>query len=215
MGSRLDHNSIGIKQYMFDSKSMFDQSDSLKAVISRAGGFWAGLTRRERLLLGGLAIVALMLAPISAFNLAQGARETLGLRQIDLIEQSSGRVGTSAAQQRAAKDASTLVAGWGWRAASPAVARVLLEQQIKTLAMTAGLTSIDITVDQSVQKKGPVGLMRAQVNADFSWPTFTDFLRALAKTEKAVMLRSVSVTGDMPVKVQIVLDAVVTLGPPA
>ena len=196
---------------MFASKSMSDIGETIRAFIAKLSAYQSGLSQRERLLVLSLGFIALTLAPLSAHGLAQGAQDTVSQARLTLSEQSAIQNATSPAHARAVQASAAQIASWGWKAPSASVGRVLVEQQINTLAMAAGMTSIDLTADEKLTKVGPLAFARIQVNADFNWTTLSAFLRALTKTDKAILVRSIAVNGEMPLKVQLVFDAAITL----
>ncbi len=190
---------------------MSDIGETIKAFIEKLSAYQSGLSQRERLLVLGLGSVALTLAPLSAYSLAQTAQDTVNQARLAVSEQAAIQNTATPAQARAVQASAAQVAGWGWKAASPSVGRVLVEQQINTLAMASGMTAIDLTADEKLTAVGPLAFARIQVNADFNWTTLSAFLRALTKTNKAILVRSIAVNGEVPLKVQLVLDAAITL----
>jgi hypothetical protein len=190
------------------------ENESLRSAVTKLSAYWVGLTQRERILVIGLALIALALAPMSAWELAQRGRETTEQSRLELVDQTLRQHSVSRATLLEAQNTVAQTRGWGWKAKSPSVGLVLVEQQINSLAMRAGLTSIDIATNKRLTQLGALKFVRLQVNADFDWITLTQFLSLLGKTDKAIMVRSVSVTGDMPAKVQLVIDAALSLEAP-
>lgn len=137
-------------------------------------------TTRERLLLGGLVLAALIYAPIAVFDWRTVQED----RYIDaMTERSAARLARAAAQrittnapdQTAIEDMRT----WGFEAANVAVAQVRVEQQLVEAATAAGLTNIKITTEPKIEVIGPTQWLGAQIQADLRWtPTFA-FLDAL------------------------------------
>ena len=194
-------------------KIMADPRESIDLYIAKFSTAAAKLSQRERLLLLLLAVAGLGLAPISAFGLAESQRARLETAKLDLLTRTTHQAGFSEQQFRAAKDQQARVSTWGWKAKTPGVAQVLVEQQMTALAMTAGLTAINIDANKTLEQQGPATFIRVRINADFRWETLTAFLTGLSKTDKAFIVRSLTVTGDMPSKFQLVLDTAISLDP--
>jgi hypothetical protein len=190
---------------------MAQTGETLKSILSSMLSYWQGLTQRERYLVLGLAMAALTMAPLSAWELAQKCQVELVQSRLELAQQSRMQGTVSRSEWQEIRIQAEQLSRWGWKAKSPAIGQVLVEQQINAMAMTAGMTSISISTNKELNRVGPLSFVRLQVNADFNWITFTQFLRELGKANKAFVVRSISVTGDMPVKVQLVLDAALNL----
>jgi len=194
-------------------KIMAKLKESVDGYIARFSAIAAKLSQRERLLLLLLAVAGLSLAPISALGLVEAQRARLETAKLDLLTRSTHQIGFSEQQFRAVKDQQMQVSAWGWKAKTPAVAQVLVEQQMTTLAMRAGLTAMSVDANKVLERKGPAAFVRVRVSADFRWETLTAFLVAISKTDKAFIVRSLTVTGDNPSKFQLVLDTAINLGP--
>lgn len=190
---------------------MAQTGETLKSILSNMLSYWQGLTQRERYLVLGLAMAALTMAPLSTWELAQKCQVELEQSRLELAQQSRMQGTVSRSEWQEIRIQAEQLSRWGWKAKSPAIGQVLVEQQINAMAMTAGMTSISISTNKELNRVGPLSFVRLQVNADFNWITFTQFLRELGKANKAFVVRSISVTGDMPVKVQLVLDAALNL----
>ncbi len=194
-------------------KIMAKLKETVDVCIAKFSASAAKLSQRERLLLLLLAVAGLSLAPISALGLVEAQRVRLETAKLDLLTRSTHQIGFSEQLFWAAKDQRTRIAAWGWKAKTPAVAQVLVEQQITALAMGAGLTAMSVDANKALERKGPARFVRVRVSADFRWETLTAFLAALSKTDKAFIVRSLTVTGDTPSKFQLVLDTAINLGP--
>lgn len=149
-------------------------SDAVAARLRRT-------TPRERLLLAGLAGIALIYAPIAAY----GWRATQEDAYVEaLTERSAARLAQRAARrvQAAASDTAALedMRSWGFEAANLAVLRVMIEQRLLTAAAEAGFENVQVTVDDEIEAEGPTRWLGAQVQANLRWtPTFA-FLDGLA-----------------------------------
>ncbi len=188
---------------------------TLNSLLSRALAYWQERTQRERYLVLGLLMVGLAMAPLSAWELAQKTQAELEQSRLELAQQVRNQSNVPRAAWLELQNQTAQLSSWGWAAKSPAIGQVLIEQQVNAMAMSAGLTSIVISTNKELNRVGPLSFVRLQVNADFDWITFTKFLRTLGKTRKALIVRSISVTGDMPVKMQLVVDAALVLDRPS
>jgi hypothetical protein len=137
-------------------------------------------TPRERILLGGLLLAALIYAPIVVFDWRTAQED----RYIDamtersaarLAQAASKRITANAPDQAAIED----MRDWGLDAANVAVAQVRIEQHLVQAATAAGLTNIKITTEPEIEVIGPTQWLGAQIQADLRWsPTFA-FLDAM------------------------------------
>jgi hypothetical protein len=131
-------------------------------------------TPRERMLLGVLALGALIYAPIGAadWRVRQEDRyvDALSARaSARLAATSARRVEAAAADDLAIEDMKT----WGVEATNVAVAQVRIEQKLSRAVTEAGMTNVSITTDSEVETIGPTQWLGAEVQADLRWnPTF-------------------------------------------
>lgn len=131
-------------------------------------------TMRERLLLGALALGVCFYAPVAALE----ARSTQADAYIDALgEQSTARL-TAAAARRIADGAADQLAledmnAWGFEAANPAVAQVLIEQRLLEALSAADLPNPRIITNAKVEAIGPTQWLDVEVHSDLRWgPTF-------------------------------------------
>lgn len=192
-------------------KLMPSEIGSIRIVADKLSAYWQGLTQRERILVTGLALIASALAPLSSWGLVERLHEKVEQSRLELTELAIRQRSISQDQWREVQNTTARIEGWAWTAKSVSVGQVLVEQQLNALAMAAGMTSIDISSNKDLTRVGNLSFVRLQVNADFNWTSFTRFMKALEKTNKAVIVRSVSVTGEVPSKVQLVLDLALNL----
>jgi hypothetical protein len=149
------------------------QSQALQVRLQRT-------TPRERLLLLGLALGALIYAPIAVieWRTAQEERYTQAM-----TERSAARLAAAAARRVAAETpdsaALTDLQDWGFEASNVAVAQVRIEQQLVAAAAAAGLANVQITTDEEVTATGPVQWLGAEVEADLRWGPAFAFLDEL------------------------------------
>lgn len=142
-------------------------------------------TPRERVLLGVMALAALVYAPISAadWRVRQEDRyvDALSARaSARLAASTARRVETAAADDFAVEDMKT----WGFEASNVAVAQVRIEQQLARAATDTGMTNLVITTDSEVETIGVTQWVGAEIQADLRWnPTFAFLDRVAAWPE--------------------------------
>lgn len=151
-----------------------DMVASTRASIQTLKDRLRATTMRERILLGGLVLGAAVYAPVAALDWRTAQAD----RYIDaLSEQSTARLTANAARRVAAGAADRLALedmnGWGFEAANPAVAQVLIEQRLLETATATGLPNPRITTNAKVEAVGPTQWLEAEVQSDLRWgPTF-------------------------------------------
>lgn len=153
---------------------LVDQTRALKARL-------AGTTRRERLLLAGLAIGATLYAPVSAMDWRARQEERYIEAQAD---QAAARLALSSSRSIAAQAPDDLaiddMKSWGFDAGNVAIAQVRIEQRLVEAATRAELANVRITTDTEIENLGPTQWLGGDIQADLRWtPTF-DFLESLA-----------------------------------
>jgi hypothetical protein len=164
------------------------------------------LTARERLLVGAMVLVASILAPLKAVDMAQTAEARLvdAQTRLETARQSAG--GESIAVNRRIDKELQDVQHWSWSTPSLTVAQVMLEQEMSVMAAQAHMAGVGITSADAVETVGPLHFVRLDVSASFDWLTLTAFLRALSRTHKGFVLSAASVEGDSPSKIRLLLD---------
>ncbi len=134
-------------------------------------------TPRERVLLMGLLLGALIYAPVATLDW-RANQET---RYIDalsdrsaarLTREAARRIASRAPDQSAIEDMKT----WGFDADNVQIAQVYIEQALVKSAEEAGLTNVRITTDVAVEPIGAVTWLGAQVQADLRWTPAFAFL---------------------------------------
>ena len=147
-------------------------------------------TQRERVLLGGLILAALIYAPIAAIEW----RDAQSDRYVEAMTERSAARLTRAASRRIAAMATDDAAiadmkTWGFEASNLAIAQVLLEQKLVEATAKAGLANVKITPDAEITDIGPNQWLGAEVQADLRWgPTFA-FLDALNVWPEGFMVK--------------------------
>lgn len=131
-------------------------------------------TPRERILLALLALGAAFYAPVAALE----SRSAQAEAYIDALgEQSAARL-TANAARRIAEGAADRMAlddmnAWGFEAANPAIAQVLIEHRLLQSAEAVALPNPRITTNAKIEDIGPTQWLEAEVQADLRWgPTF-------------------------------------------
>lgn len=142
----------------------------------------ARTTPRERLLLGGLVLGALVYGPIAAMDWRAQQEDRFTTAQADqstarLALSASRRISAQAPDEAAIDDMRT----WGFEAGNVAIAQVQIEQRLVEAATDAELANVRITTDAEIENIGPTQWMGGELQADLRWtPTF-DFLESLAR----------------------------------
>lgn len=131
-------------------------------------------TPRERILLGGLILAALVIAPFVALDWrtqqADRVLEAMTERSAATLSRSAAqRVAASASNDAAVED----MKSWGFDGANVAILQVRIEQALVSAARAVGLPNPQITVSDEVEVIGPTRWLSAEVQADLLWrPTF-------------------------------------------
>ncbi|WP_426041898.1 hypothetical protein [Brevundimonas sp. TWP2-3-4b1] len=134
----------------------------------------ARTTVRERVLLGGLALSALVLAPVTALNVRANEEERFVEAQtaVDtarLDAATARRIQLAALDEAARRD----LDAWGFRGTNLAVVRVRIEERIAAAAAEAGLTNVTVAAGDALEADGPTQWLRFDLEADLKWsPTF-------------------------------------------
>lgn len=166
----------------------------------------ARMKPRERKLVIGLGLVALVIAPIKAFDMAQTALErNLQARgELDAARQTAKGArggGVQAQLERQRQE----IRGWSWQAASPAIGRVIIQDQIAGLAAEAGMREPDIRSAERIEQIGEVSLVRVDVAAPFTWASYTAFLASLNRIQKGFLIDSMVLEDDDQPRIKITL----------
>lgn len=141
-------------------------------------------TPRERILLGGLAVGALLFAAVSALDYQTRQQD---LYAEALSDRASARVARAAAARasQGAPDRAAIqdMQDWGVKATNVAVAQVRIEGLLLDAATRAQLAAPRITSDGELEEIGPTQWINANVETDLKWsPVFT-FLDELGRSE--------------------------------
>lgn len=138
-------------------------------------------TRRERLLLGGLALAAFLYAPVATLDW-RAQQEDAYIEA--LTDRASARLTLAAARRVAADPTGQAVFedmnSWGFEASNIAVARVRIEQRLVEAAAVANLANARVTTDEEAETEGPLQWLGAQVQADLSWSGVFGVMDAVA-----------------------------------
>lgn len=142
---------------------MLAQTRALQVRMSR-------MTQRERVLVAGLCLAALLYAPVATLDWKTQQED----RYIAaMTERSAARLALASARRASADPTSDAIIedmnGWGFEASNVSVAKVLIEQRLMASATTAGLNNIRITTDNEIVADGPLQWLGAEVQADLLW----------------------------------------------
>lgn len=142
----------------------------------------ARTTSRERMLLGGLVLGALIYVPIVAMDWRAQQEDRYTTAEADrstarLALSASRRISAEAPDEAAIEDMQT----WGFEAGNIAIAQVQIEQRLVEAATDADLANVRITTDAEIEDIGPTQWLGGELQADLRWaPTF-EFLESLAQ----------------------------------
>ncbi len=170
---------------------------------------------RERRLLAGLALLALILAPMKAFEMraeALAANEAAHA-ELQLAKTNARRASGQgvAAQLQKTRDE---IREWSWAAPSVAVGQVMAQNEMSSLAASGGLAGAEVRASGRPEPAGSVTLVGVEVTAPFSWSGLSGFLSGLSSSGKGFILESVSKTEDKEPKVKILVRLPVVLAEP-
>lgn len=138
-------------------------------------------TRRERLLLGGLALAAFLYAPVASLDWRTQQEDAYVEATTD---RAAARLALASARRVAADPAGQAVFddmnSWGFEASNLAVARVRIEQRLVEAAAANNLANARVTTDEEAEAEGPLTWLGAQVQADLSWSGVFGMMDAIA-----------------------------------
>lgn len=185
-----------------------DVSPAIAAQLAR-------ISPRERRLLAVLAMAALVVAPLKAFDMAQQARDRNFTAQADLEKQrraihsvQAGGVGGQTARQRQE------IKAWSWPASTAPVGRALAQDRIGSIAAAAGLTGAEVKAGEKIDHAGGVDLVRVNLEAPFTWGGLARLLTGLAETRKGFMVESLTIDDALAPKLRMVFKLPVALEQP-
>jgi hypothetical protein len=189
------------------------------SLVSRALALVPAIQRlspRERLLIGSLGAIALVLIPLKAYDWQQSGSTEAQEAQLDLESaRQAAQNGVALAINRQLAIQRKQVRNWAWTAPSLPIGRVLLENQVATLALQAGLKGLDVKSADTVENVGGLNFVELDVSAVFDWITLAKFLDGVGAMNKGVIISSISEPDDAPPKVQVVLRLPLVLTPGA
>lgn len=193
-------------------------SSGVKSQIPFAGAFTglqAGIARmkpRERLMLGGMVLLMLGGGAYYAYTLVVDAKSADAQAQADLQTARSGSTGALAKQVKIQTDD---VRSWTWVAETPAIGRVIMEDQLAGLALRAGMGGATVKASDKPELIGGVNFIDVSVEAPFSWSGLSGFLSGLEGLGKGFVVNSVSVSDDVAPKLRIVVRMPLATTPPS
>lgn len=139
-------------------------------------------TPRERLLLVGLGIGALLYGLVSASEFRNRQEDMLAEALADraeaqLARSSATRTAASAPDQMALED----MQSWGVTAANISIAQVRIEGRLLAAATAAELANARITTDDDLVEVGPTQWLHAEVETDLNWTSTFAFLEEVGR----------------------------------
>lgn len=157
---------------------------------------------RERLMLGGLVLLGLGGGAYYTYTMVSDARAADAQAQADLEIARSGSTGALAKQVKTQTDD---VRAWAWAAETPAIGRVIMEDQLAGLALRAGLGGATVKASDKPELIGGMNFIDVSVEAPFSWSGLSGFLTGLEGLNKGFVINSVSVSDDVAPKLRIMV----------
>lgn len=139
-------------------------------------------TPRERLLLVGLGIGALLYGLVSASEFRNRQEDMLAEALADraeaqLARSSATRTAASAPDQMALED----MQSWSVTAANISIAQVRIEGRLLAAATAAELANARITTDDDLVEVGPTQWLHAEVETDLNWTSTFEFLEEVGR----------------------------------
>ncbi len=167
------------------------------------------------MLVVGLGLVLLLLAPIKSYDLARALQDRQFETQIALQDaklRSQSGVGNVASSLKGRREA---VAKGLRTVRSVPVAKVLLVQQVTELAVNAGVTGVDVSVGDVTDTVGLMTVIHIQLNGNFSWPSFTKLLTTIASAKQKIIISSISIDKEQSKRLRLGFDVPVIIGVPS
>ncbi|HET9159600.1 MAG TPA: GspMb/PilO family protein [Caulobacteraceae bacterium] len=186
-----------------------DPTSALSAQLAR-------ISPRERMLLGVLALVAVVVAPVMAFDFYQkaetrnvAAREDLSRQMLVLKSVGAAGAGGQAARQREE------VRAWSWEAPSAPIARVLAQDRIAAIVASAGITDAEIRGLDKIETAGGVELVKVDIDVPFTWGNLSKLLSGLSETKKGFLVEAMTIQDAAKPRLKMTLKLPTTRPPPA
>lgn len=164
------------------------------------------LTPRERMLIGAMAVVGMVLAPMWAFDRAQTALAHYSELQSQKDAQTSRAPSTSSALTKRVDDQYRAMDRWAWAAPSVEVGQVMLQQSLSVMALEAGLKGVEVHSANGVKTVGRLQFVRVDLTAQFEWPAFTQFLQRLDQSGKGFQIHAIAVEKDRLSQLRLSID---------
>ena len=124
---------------------------------------WLKLSVRERALVVGCAVVALLVAPVLAADWAQGAGDRVIAARSALDDRRA--IHPASGSARALDEVMAEVEAWSYVSDTAPLARIGLQNQLATTAEAAGLTDVRLVIDDDLILDRGIPLVRAEVSA--------------------------------------------------
>lgn len=166
---------------------------------------WLKLSVRERALLVGCAVVAILVAPVLAADWARVAGDRVIAARSALDERRA--VHPASGSARALREVMAEVEAWSYVTDTVPLARIGLQNQLATTAQAAGLNDVRLSIDDQLVLDRGVPLVRAELSAGFSWDGLTAFFEGLGLAQNGYLLESVRRSGPGGSRLEVVLLA--------
>jgi len=171
-------------------RDIVSQGANLKAYAQR-------LSVREQVLVGGLVLVALIMAPLKAYDWSQDQLTALINDKTTLASlqaQDNGAQVRRMARQLSARQSE--IKTWAWTSQSFAVARVVLESKLVAAAIQAGLVNPEVKSSPQPDVVSGINFIRVELTGAFTWTAFRIFMDSLTGLGKGFVVSSVEVQDD-------------------
>jgi hypothetical protein len=155
---------------------------SLKTPLSDVAARIRKTTPRERLLLAGLVVGAVLYGLMSAADFRNLEEDRFAEALADRVEaqlarSSAARAESNAPDQMALED----LRSWGVRAGNVSIAQVRIESQLLAAANAAELANTRITTDDDLTEIGPTLWLNAEIETDLNWTSTFAFLEEVGR----------------------------------
>ena len=182
------------------------------AVLAGIGDAFARVSPRERKLLAGLALIALILAPLKAFEMRQTALEDNRLVQEQVAAaKAAARRATGQGLGAQIERTQDEIRDWSWSAPSVAVGQVMAQNELAEMAAAGGLAAAQVSAVGKPVAAGAVTLVGIEIEAPFNWSGLSGFLGELSQSGKGFILEEVAMTEDKTPKLEILVRVPVSL----
>jgi hypothetical protein len=161
---------------------------------------------RERWLMAGLGLAALVTAAVFALQWSQGQRDRLAAAQADLMLARQSR----ALAARASLDDFDLAqlraqSSWSTHGETIWLVRLKIEQRLNAAAVSAGLPAPTISIGEGLEEGAGTPLLRAEITGPYVSAAWVRFLDQLASGAPAFVVGKLDVSSAETAQYRLVL----------